>query len=182
MTEGATWNSYLSSPTSVQEAVRQVTAPNSRTLPVRNLPCLCCGTGRKRPTINCQTRRLPNRSTDWIDTAVIQKSWSQKLPWKREIGGACSRDWGVESRAKGGHERPGFIPEAPAGMSREPLGRERKEGVPHKPWGLARWGEWGLLSRLGQGQPEWEGLCNDDPTWISHKFPGFLRRKVTNSN
>lgn len=126
------------------------------------------------------TKASKQKYRQWIDTAVIQKSWSQKRPWKREIGGACSRDWGVESRAKGRHERPGFIPEASAGKSREPLGRERKESVSHRPWGLARWGEWGLLSRLGQSQPEWEGLCYDDPTWISHKFPGFLRRKVTN--
>lgn len=52
----------------------------------------------------------------------------------------CSRNGGVESRAKGGHERPGFSREVPARKSGWPPTEQRKEdGVyPTGPGELAR--------------------------------------------
>lgn len=163
-------------------------APDSRTLPVRNLPCLSWRAGRKRPTV----RKLPDRKTckqrhrQWRDTTVIQKSCSQELSRKREMGGGCSRNGGVESRAKGGHERPGFSREVPARKSGWPPPRAEKGRwcVSHRPWRAGQVRRMGSVMQAEMSTTpgaEWKGLCYHNPTQISHKAPGLLRSKLTNA-
>lgn len=147
-----------------------MTAPDGRTSCEKSpLPGVRGGRrGRKLPTINCPTE------AQTVDRHCCDpKEWEPGAAQKRGDGDGCSQNWGVESKAKGGHERPGSIGKVPAGKSRETLGRERKEGgfmpLALEGW-LARGGEWGLLSRLGGGQP----------LTLSGKSFGFLRCKLTN--
>lgn len=126
------------------------------------------------------TKASKQRRRQWIDTTVIQKSGSQKLPRKGETGDGCSRNRGVESKAKGGHERPGSIGEVPAGKSRETLGRERKVGLCHRPWPGEENGVCYPGWEKDNPHSEWEGSRYDDATYISDKSSGFLRCKLTN--